>query len=124
MTDDVLFEITHENLDTGLRGYPVGYCATSYVEPMKGLFYVDTFIGELAKKSPEEVIYLLNFAKLPTHEELRLFVKELLARSMVKEKLIEQIRLLPREGQPMKLFPLHCSLRLCLRKSVTIKKTA
>ena len=30
---EVLFEIKKENLETGLRGYPVGYCTTSTVDP-------------------------------------------------------------------------------------------
>lgn len=35
----VLFEITEDHLETGLRGVPVGYCPTSFVDPIKGLFY-------------------------------------------------------------------------------------
>ena len=35
---EVLFEITKDNLETGLRGYPVGYCTTSTVDPLKGYF--------------------------------------------------------------------------------------
>lgn len=106
MKDDVLFEITRENLETGLRGYPVGYCTTSYVDPVKGLFYVDRPIVELAKKEPEEVIFLLYYGREGTFEEVSLFKKELVARSKKKasHKVLEQIRQLPREGQPMKLF--------------------
>ena len=58
MKPDVLFEITQEHLDTGLRGFPVGYCPTSYVDPQKGLFYCGKSIAELAYKEPKEVIYL------------------------------------------------------------------
>lgn len=73
MKEGVLFEITRENLETGMRGYPVGYCSTSYVDPVKGLFYVDKPISELAPKSPEEVIYLLCHGKEATPSELSAF---------------------------------------------------
>ena len=35
---DVLMEITKEHLETGMRGFPVGYCTTSHVDPLKGYF--------------------------------------------------------------------------------------
>ena len=35
---DILFQITEQNLETGLRGYPCGYCTTSFVDAQKGLF--------------------------------------------------------------------------------------
>ena len=59
----VLFEITEEHLETGLRGYPCGYCTTSYVEPQKGLLYVGHPVSELAFHNPEEIISLLYFGK-------------------------------------------------------------
>ena len=58
---DVLFEITKDQLETGLRGVPVGYCTTSTVDPMKGLFYAGRPVTELSAWRPEEVIYLIMF---------------------------------------------------------------
>lgn len=104
MEDGVLFEVTKENLETGLRGYPVGYCNTSYVDPIKGLFYVGKPIAELAQKSEEEVIFLLTNRREGSSAEIAQFKKELGARSIVSQKLLDQIRLLPREGHPMKLL--------------------
>jgi citrate synthase len=104
MTEGVLFEITKESLETGLRGYPVGYCNTSYVDPVKGLFYVDRPIHELAKKSEEEVIFLLNNLRESTPAELNLFKKDLQKRQKVTGELLEKIRALPKNGHPMKLF--------------------
>ena len=49
---EVLFTITKEHLDTGLRGFPVGTCPNSHVDPMKGLFYGGYAIPELADRQP------------------------------------------------------------------------
>jgi citrate synthase len=104
MNQEVLFTITRDNLDTGLRGYPVGYCTTSAVDPVKGLFYVGRPIRDLAYKEPEEVIYLLWNGKEATKDELTRFKKELQSRGQVSKRVLEQIKNLPREGHPMKLF--------------------
>ncbi|MBS0655125.1 MAG: citrate (Si)-synthase [Verrucomicrobia bacterium] len=104
MDSEVLFTVTRECLDTGLRGYPVGYCTTSYVHPHLGLFYVGRPISELAYKEAEEVIYLLYYGKEGSKSEIEQFKNELVKRAHVDSRVLEQIRLLPRVGQPMKLF--------------------
>lgn len=104
MGDEVLFTITNENLETGMRGYPVGYCTTSSVDPTKGLFYVGRPVSELTDKSPEEVIYLLFYGKEASQEELKLFKQDLAKRSVCSSELLTAIRSLPRKGHPMKLF--------------------
>lgn len=98
---DILFEITKDNLESGLRGVPVGYCTTSTVDPEKGLFYSEKSVQELAFKEPEEVIYLLYFGKEPSKEELDAFKKDLIKRSQCNPNLLEQIHQLPKEGHPM-----------------------
>ncbi len=104
MEPEVLFTITRDNLETGLRGYPVGYCTTSSVHPVKGLFYRGKPIDQLANKEPEEVIYLLYYGKEPSSDELAQFKQELASRAHLSTKLIDAIQKLPREGQAMKLF--------------------
>lgn len=101
---DVLFEVTKDNLETGLRGYPIGYCTTSSVDPMKGLTYSGKNVVDLAFKEPAEVIYLLYTGHEGTQKELDDFKKDLSRRSACKPELIEHIRKLPRAGHPMKLF--------------------
>lgn len=101
---EVLFEITKDNLETGMRGYPVGYCTTSSVDPVKGLFYVGRPVSELSHWEPEQVIYLLYYGKEGTNQEVDQFKLELCARSNCSPQLISQIKLLPRIGHPMKLF--------------------
>ena len=39
---EVLFEVTKDHLDTGLRGIPVGTCRTSFVDPKKGVHIAAT----------------------------------------------------------------------------------
>lgn len=108
--EEVLFEITKDNLETGLRGYPVGYCTTSTVEPTKGLFYSGQSIDKLAFKEPEEVIYLLYHGQEGSREDLKAFKADLAKRSSCKKELILAVENLPRIGHPMKLF--SCSLLL------------
>lgn len=104
MAEEVLFTVTRDCLDTGLRGYPVGYATTSYVEPTKGLFYVGRPITELAAHEPEEVIYLLYYGKEASKEELKQFNEELKKREKVSSELLEYIRKMPRNMEPLKLL--------------------
>jgi citrate synthase len=101
---EVLFTITKEHLDTGLRGFPVGTCPNSHVDPMKGLFYGGYPIPALAEKAPEEVIYLLIKREMPTAAQLEAFKKDLAANSKLNPGVIEHLRSLPRHGHPMKWF--------------------
>jgi citrate synthase len=108
---EVIFEITDDLLESGLRGFPVGYCTSSDVDPLKGLSYSGTPIAELADKDPYEVIYLLYYGKTPSSEELKKFSDDLKKRAKCRPEVAEHIRKLPREGHPMKLF---CSALLIL----------
>lgn len=101
---DVLFEITQENLETGMRGYPVGYCTTSSVDPDRGLFYVGRPLTELSHAKPERVIYLLYHGREGSEAEVKAFAQELANRSKIAPGALDAVRKLPREGHPMKLF--------------------
>lgn len=101
---DVLFEIREEQLETGMRGYPVGYCTTSTVDPVKGLFYAGIPVSDLSQNEPIEVIYLLYYGKKGTALEVDQFAKELQQRAKCSKEVIRHIQLLPRVGHPMKLF--------------------
>ncbi len=104
MNENILFKITQKQLETGLRGYPCGYCTTSYVDALKGLFYAGLPVSELSNWSPEDVLCLLYFGK----EESATLKKELWQglqqRVFVPATVIRAIESLPREGHPMKLF--------------------
>lgn len=101
---EVLFEITKDQLETGLRGYPVGYCTTSTVDPQKGLFYAGLAVDTLADWEPEDVIYLLYYGRKGDKNEIDAFKQELHRRSKCSPETIASIRKLPRSGHPMKLF--------------------
>jgi citrate synthase len=104
MSEEVLFQITKEHLETGLRGFPVGYCTTSTVHPEKGLFYINRPIDELAWWEPEQVIYLLFHGREGSQEEVAAFRKDLHKRAHVSEEVLHHIRNLPKKGHPMALF--------------------
>ena len=101
---EVLFQITKEHLDTGLRGFPVGHCPTSYVDAQKGLFYIGKPIAELAHLQPQQVIYLLYHGKEGTAHEISSFFGDLKKRAKCSREVIKHIQSLPRKGHPMKLF--------------------
>lgn len=100
----VLFEITEDHLETGLRGVPVGYCPTSFVDPIKGLFYRGRAVSELTDHSPEQVIYLLYHGKEGSSKEIKEFSQLLHDRGHLSQAVIRHIQALPRQGHPMKLF--------------------
>jgi citrate synthase len=104
MDKEVLFEVTKENLETGMRGYPVGYCVTSSVDPIKGLFYMGKPIDALATWEPEQVIYLLYHGKEGNKDEVKTFKKDLEKRSKLSKEVANHICQLPRKGHPMDLF--------------------
>ncbi|MFN8578153.1 MAG: citrate (Si)-synthase [Candidatus Sericytochromatia bacterium] len=101
---EVLFTITKDQLETGLRGVPVGYCPTSSVDPQLGLFYGGYPVEKLAYNEPEEVIYLLFNRELPNAEQLAEFKKVLVAHSKLNPEIINHLKALPKEGHPMKWF--------------------
>lgn len=101
---EVLLEITKDHLETGMRGYPVGYCVTSSVDPVKGLFYVGKPVQDLIEWSPESVIFMLYYGREATEFEVKKFKEDLAKRSFCSPEMITSIKKLPRKGHPMKLF--------------------
>lgn len=99
-----LFTITKDQLETGMRGYPVGYCTTSYVDPQKGLYYIDKPVHEVAFREPQEIIYLLYHGREGDAKERAEFEKELHKRSTCSPDVVRAIYALPRKGHPMELF--------------------
>ncbi|MBA2480798.1 MAG: citrate (Si)-synthase [Planctomycetes bacterium] len=100
----VLMELTKDQLETGLRGVPVGYCTTSSVEAQKGLFYVGRPVEEIANSDPEQVIHLLLHKTWPTAEQSAEFSKLLKANQGVPREVLDTLKALPRTGHPMKWF--------------------
>ncbi len=101
---EVIFKITRDLLDTGLRGFPVGTCPNSHVDPMKGLFYGGYAIAELAEKEPEAIMYLLLKRDLPDAAQLAAFKQDIVSHSKLHPGVIDHLRFLPKQGHPMKWF--------------------
>ena len=78
--DEVLFNVKESNLDSGLRGVPVGTCETSYVDPLEGVHYVGYPVEDLVDLEEEDVVYLLLNKELPTPEQSEKFRAELALR--------------------------------------------
>lgn len=108
---EILFQVTEEQLETGMRGYPVGYCTTSFVDPEKGLFYRGRPISEFATMDPEAVAYFLTSGKEPSGEGYQQFISFLRSNAALNDSVVQHIYGLPRSGHPMKLF---CSAILLL----------
>ncbi|MDP1608942.1 MAG: citrate (Si)-synthase [Chlamydiales bacterium] len=104
MREGVIFEITKEHLETGMRGFPVGYCVTSYVDPYKGLTYVGKPITEIQQQHPLEVIYLLYHGQPGTGAQVKMFEEMLRKRAKCKPQTLKTIESLPRKGHPMDAF--------------------
>ncbi|MCB9662929.1 MAG: citrate (Si)-synthase [Alphaproteobacteria bacterium] len=102
--DEVLFQITRKHLDTGLRGFPVGTCGTSAVDPVQGVSYVGYPIAELYDVEPEAAVYLLFEKHLPSADELAAFKADLRARVGMPSSVVTALKSLPRDGHPMEWF--------------------
>jgi len=99
--DPLLFEIHQSQLNTGLRGFPVGTCRTSAVNAEKGVSYGGYPIAELATLPPENVTFLLLHKRLPQPAEAEAFAADLRRRAEVPPRVYDLLAALPREGHPM-----------------------
>ena len=101
---EVLFEFTVENLETGLRGVPVGYCTTYKVDPKEGLFYVERQVAKLVDQEVEDVIHLIYSKQKGSNISSKDFRQELKNRSALSQDIVESIQKLPRNMQPMHML--------------------
>jgi citrate synthase len=104
MRNQVIYEMTKEHLETGLRDIPVGYCPTSFVDKEKGVFYVGRHILQLATLEPKDVIYLLINGVEGTKEEVEAFEKDISNRSFISDEVRKNIRSLPKNLDPMQML--------------------
>ncbi len=101
MREGVLFEITREHLETGIKGWPIGYCVTSHVDPHTGLSYIGRPILSLGARDPIEVIYLLYYGEAGTLDQVGKFYQTLSSRAECKKETLCHIESLPRTGEPI-----------------------
>ncbi len=110
MRDEVIFEITKEHLETGLRGIPTGYCSTSYVDEKKGIFYAGRTLYEIMTWEPERVIYLLLTGLDGIKAEIDSFKEELKKRGSLTDETIAAIQNLPKDLNPLSLFSIALTI--------------
>ena len=97
----VLFEVTEAHLDTGLRGYPVGTCRTSSVDPDLGVTYVGYTLQDLIEMPAEHVVFLLVNKHLPSADQAEALRRNLAHRAAVDPRVFRVLRALPKDGHPM-----------------------
>ena len=102
--NEILFEVTEDNLETGLRGIPVGYCTTSHVDPHEGLFYRGVKVEKLTRLSPEEVMHFLFEGSLDDKSKVASFAASLADLSEPDGHVLALIEKFPKNVHPMKQF--------------------
>ncbi|MCB9845074.1 MAG: citrate synthase [Phycisphaeraceae bacterium] len=87
----------------GLEGVVAGETQMSYINGQQGILeYVGIPIGELSSHSTfEETVFLLWNRRLPKRAELDAFTKDLRSRYQPPAPIIERLRGIPRDAQPM-----------------------
>ncbi len=88
----------------GLRGVKGLACDTSEVPPDKGLHIRGTYIGELSDRLPEEILWLLLTAELPSQDELDELKEEFTKREQVPDYVWSVIDSMPADSHPMAMF--------------------
>lgn len=110
MSDEIIFEITKDHLENGLRNIPMGYCASSYIDPKRGLFYSGHPLKDLVNWEPTSVIYLLLYGYPPSEKELKQFETKLQCRASISENVLNSIKNLPKSMDPLDM----CSVGMLL----------
>lgn len=102
--DEIVGQITVQQIYGGMRGMVALACNTSYVDPDRGLYIHDKHISDLDKILPEEAFYLLLTGTLPDAEALKELQDELYLRSVVPDYVWNVIRQLPKTTHPMTML--------------------
>lgn len=110
MSSDVIFEVTKDHLETGMRQIPVGYCASSYIDPLKGIFYSGIPLKEVINWEPVAVIYLLMYGTKPENCELKTFEEELFKRRSISSSVLQAISNLPQNLDLLDVFSISLML--------------
>ncbi|TAM82598.1 MAG: citrate (Si)-synthase [Acidobacteria bacterium] len=100
----VVSEVTVSQVVGGMRGVKGLVCDTSVVEPDKGLLVRGIPIGDLKKRLPEEIFYLLCTGELPEAEALASLQQELRQRAQVPSYVWNVLKALPADTHPMAMF--------------------
>ena len=122
MREDVIFEVTKDHLQSGLKDVPVGFCSTSYVDPKKGLLYAGKPISELVDKDFMEVVYLLYEGKEASKEEIAKFQVEFEKRKEVKKEVLDHLKALSKNSSSLELLSIAFLILGSLEKTGDYKQ--
>lgn len=100
------------NNQAGLAGVVAGKSAIATVgREGSGLSYRGYAIEDLAEMASfEEVAYLLHYGKLPTQQELAVYIDKLISMRALPEQLKKVLKLIPKETHPMDVLRTGCSM--------------
>ena len=90
----------------GLEGVVAAQTEMSFIDGVEGVLeYVGIAIGDLAKHSTfEETVFLLWNKRLPTKKELDAFTKDLRANYALPDGMLERVRSVPKNAEPMHML--------------------
>ena len=100
----VIDEVTVDQAFGGMRGVSCIVCDTSSVPADKGLIIRGKPVGELADRTPEEVLWLLMTGKLPDQAGLDSLKADLAKRSKVPDYVWKVVDAMPIESHAMCMF--------------------
>ncbi|MFH1843977.1 MAG: citrate (Si)-synthase [bacterium] len=100
----VLSECTVAQAYGGMRGVKAMICDTSEVPPDVGLLVRDIPIGDLTKKTPEDIFFLLCTGELPDAKARRALTQDWAARAKVPNYVWKVLEAMPKDSHPMCMF--------------------
>lgn len=100
----VISEVNIGQAFGGMRGVKGMVCDTSVVDPDTGLVIRGIPIGQLAKRLPEEIFYLLCTGELPDAASLRTLQEDLRNRAQVPAYVWDVLEAMPKDSHPMTMY--------------------
>src|SRR3954466_16301735 len=103
---------TKPSYSPGLAGVVAGETEICWVDPNAGLMYRGYDIHEMAEKANfEEVAYLLLNGELPDARPLTEFGQQIAKERTVPKEVLEALRLMPKNTDPMDMLRTGVSIR-------------
>lgn len=102
--EKVISQVTVAQAYGGMRGVKCLICDTSEVPPDKGLIIRGIPVKDLKDKLPEEVLWLLLTAELPSNQELDEIKNELSERNKIPKYVWDVLKAMPSDSHPMAML--------------------
>jgi citrate synthase len=112
--DFKIADVTINQINTGIRGVPIGVSDISYVDPQEGLSLRGYSVNEVLELLPKPrnceyplvggLYYLLMTGEIPGQEEAEQIEVEWKIRSNIPDHVFQMLRRMPKYTHPMTLF--------------------